>query len=86
METTFSPFAMTTLARPVHGILLARVPRSEVEDLVQEAIAASRLVVLSGSWLALNRNHSAWQVSALAGAPQVSRLERGESLRRCGTL
>ena len=44
------------------------------------AIAASVLAVLGGAWLVLNRNHSAWQVSALAGAPQVARLERGESL------
>ena len=44
------------------------------------AIAASVVAVLGGAWLALNRNHSAWQVSALAGAPQVARLERGQSL------
>lgn len=44
------------------------------------AIAASLLMAVGGVWLVLNRNHPAWQVSALAGAPQVARLGRGESL------
>lgn len=46
-------------ARMVHGILLARVPRTEVDDLVQEVflLAMRRLVALRepdafGSWLA----------------------------------
>ena len=38
------------------------------------AVAASLLLLLGGTWLALHRNRSAWQVSALSGAPQVARL------------
>ena len=46
------------------------------------AVAASVCLILGGAlWLALHRNHSAWQVSALAGAPQVATSgRRGESL------
>lgn len=44
------------------------------------AIAASLLVLMSGAWLALQRNRMAWQVSGLSGTAQVTQLRRGEWL------
>lgn len=72
-------------ARMVHGILLARVPRTEVDDLVQEVflVAMRRLVALRepdafGSWLAtIARNRAndfhraARPVDALPNEPET---------------
>ena len=72
--------ALERLLSPLGAKPLARFVFPERRTWIPIAIAASVLAVLGGAWLVLNRNHSAWQVSALAGAPQVARLERGESL------
>ena len=72
--------ALERLLSPLGAKPEARFVFPERRTWISIAIAASVLAVLGGAWLVLNRNHSAWQVSALAGAPQVARLERGESL------
>lgn len=45
------------------------------------AIAASVLVILGGVWTVRQRTRPAWRVAALQGAPSVTRLAKGESLR-----
>ncbi|MGI8744276.1 MAG: FecR domain-containing protein [Bryobacteraceae bacterium] len=42
------------------------------------AMAASLLIIVGASWLAVHRNRAAWQVS---GDARVTRLARGQSLR-----
>ena len=69
-------------ARMVHGMLLARVPHSEVEDLVQDVflLAMRRLPTLRdddafGGWLAMIARHQA--VDYHRRAPKTAELEEG---------
>jgi FecR protein len=55
------------------------LPRNRIW--VALAIAASLLLLVGGSWLALDRTRAAWQVSSLTGNPTVKRLTRGQSLQ-----
>lgn len=69
-------------ARLVHGILLARVPRSEVEDLVQEVfllawrrLRSLRDVNAFGGWIAVIARNQA--IDYHRKAPKLTELEAG---------
>jgi hypothetical protein len=44
------------------------------------AIAASVLVAVAGTWIAVQRNRPAWQVKMVQGAPSITKLGNGQSL------
>lgn len=44
------------------------------------AIAASVLVILGATWMVRQRTRPAWQVAAVQGNPQATRLAKGQSL------
>ena len=69
-------------ARMVHGILLARVPRSEVEDLAQEVflnawrtLSSLRDRNAAGGWLAMIARNQA--IDYHRRTPEVTELESG---------